>query len=60
MSKVTDKIVDVNTLNQTCVVLEHPLIRDFIGIVKNIDNKTLSKSDIENFQVQLDNIKNSL
>lgn len=53
-------IVDVNTLNQTCVVLEHPLIRDFIGIVKNINDKTLSKSDIENFQTQLDIIKNNL
>lgn len=53
-------IVDVNTLNQTCVVLEHPLIRDFIGIVKNINDKTLSKSDIDNFQTQLDIIKNNL
>lgn len=50
-------IVDVNTLNQTCVVLEHPLVRDFIGIVKNINDKTLSKSDIENFQTQLEIIK---
>lgn len=53
-------IVDVNTLNQTCVVLEHPLIRDFIGIVKNVNDKTISKSDIENFQTQLDIIKNNL
>ena len=53
-------IVDVNTINQTCVVLEHPLVRDFIRIVKNINDKTLSKSDIENFQTQLDIIKNNL
>ncbi|GAH03113.1 unnamed protein product, partial [marine sediment metagenome] len=24
-------IVDVNTMSQTCVVLEHPLIQDFVG-----------------------------
>ena len=53
-------IVDVNTLNQTCVVLEHPLVNDFLGILKKIDNRTISKSDIENFQSQLDNIKNEL
>ncbi|NVM46572.1 MAG: CooT family nickel-binding protein [Candidatus Lokiarchaeota archaeon] len=53
-------IVDVNTLNQTCVVLEHPLVRDFIGIVKNIKDETISKSDIEKFQAQLDNVKNKL
>ena len=53
-------IVDVNTLNQTCVVLEHPLIQDFIKIVKNINDKTISKSDIESFQMQLDSIKNKL
>ena len=53
-------IVDVNTLNQTCVVLEHPLVRDFIGIVKNINDKTLSKSDIESFQERLDDLKETL
>jgi hypothetical protein len=53
-------ILNVNTLNQTCVVLEHPLIQDFIGIVKNINDNTISKSDIQRFQTQLDNIKNNL
>ena len=53
-------ILDVNTLNQTCVVLENPLIRDFIGIVKNINDNTITKSDIEKFQTQLDVIKNSI
>ena len=53
-------IVDVNTLNQTCVVLEHPLIRDFIGIVEKINNKTISKSEIENFEKLLDDLKKNL
>ncbi|MFX0075321.1 MAG: hypothetical protein ACFE96_07760 [Candidatus Hermodarchaeota archaeon] len=53
-------IIDVNTLNQTCVVMEHPLVKDFINIVNRINSKTISKSEIENFQVQLDNVKNTL
>ena len=35
-------------------------VKDFIEIVKNINNNTISKSDIESFQTQLENIKNSL
>ncbi len=50
-------IVDVNTLNQTCFIVEHPLARDFIGIVKMINDKTVSKSDIEDFQEQLNDLK---
>ena len=53
-------IVDVNTLNQTCVVLEHPLVRDFIGIVEKINNKTISKSEIENFENLLNDLKKNL
>lgn len=53
-------IMDVNTLNQTCVVLEHPLVRDFIGIVEKINNKTISKSEIENFKKLLDDLKKNL
>jgi len=53
-------IVDVNTLNQTCIVLEHPLVRDFVGIVEKFNNKTISKSDIEKFQERLDILKKKL
>jgi len=53
-------IVDVNTLNQTCIVLEHPLVRDFIGILKKTHGKTISKTDIENFQKRLEDMKENL
>jgi len=53
-------IVDVNTLNQTCVVLEHPLVRDFIGIVEKINNKTITKSEIENFENLLNDLKKNI
>lgn len=48
-------ILDVNTLNQTCLVLQHPLIKDFINIIRNIDIK---KSEIDDFQIKLEKIKN--
>jgi len=53
-------ILDVNTLNQTCVVLEHPLIRSFIDIIQKVNNKTISKSEIESFEKQLDDLKKTL
>lgn len=53
-------IVDVNTMNQTCVVLEHPLIKDFVGMIEKINSKTISKADIVNFEKQLINLKESI
>ncbi len=53
-------IFDVNTLNQTTTVIEHPLIKDFLKLIININNHTISKMDIENFQTKLSEIKQSL
>ncbi|TES94998.1 MAG: CooT family nickel-binding protein [Promethearchaeota archaeon] len=53
-------IVDVNTLNQTCVVLEHPLIQDFVGMIEKINSKTISKEVIEKFEKQLVSLKESI
>ncbi|GAG73670.1 unnamed protein product [marine sediment metagenome] len=53
-------IVDVNTLNQTCVVLEHPLIQDFVGMIEKINSKTILKEDIEKFEKQLVSLKESI
>ena len=48
-------ILDVNTMNQTIIVQEHPLIKDFIGLINNIN-----KSEIDNFQSKLENLKKTL
>ena len=40
-------ILDVNTLNQECFVLQHPLIKDFIAIIRKINADSVNKSDIE-------------
>ena len=53
-------IVDVNTLNQTCIVLEHPLIKDFVGMIEKSNCKTISKTDVEIFEKQLISFKESI
>jgi hypothetical protein len=56
----SELLFNVNTLNQTCIVLEHPLIRGFIDIIQKVNNKTISKSEIEIFEKQLDALKKNL
>jgi hypothetical protein len=50
-------IYNVNTLNQTCIVVEHPLIKDFINLIKIVNNDTLTKIDLEKFQTKLEKLK---
>ena len=50
-------ILDVNTLNQTCVVLEHPLIKEFISLAKKLVVEKATIEDIENLQEQLEKLK---
>jgi hypothetical protein len=51
-------ILDVNTLNQTLTVLEHPLIKDFLELIKRIVYKEDRAKEIENFQRLLEQYKN--
>jgi len=53
-------ILDVNTLNQTCVILQHPIIKEFIGLIKNINNHKVKLEQIENFQSKIEKIKENL
>ncbi|MFX0187651.1 MAG: hypothetical protein ACFE8A_07945 [Candidatus Hodarchaeota archaeon] len=53
-------ILDVNTLNQTTIVIEHPLIKDFLKVINKINDNTIIKSDIENLQIKLNDLKTSL
>ena len=50
-------ILDVNTVNQKCVVLQHPLIKDFIGLIKKVSNEKITIREIENFQNKLNAFK---
>lgn len=53
-------ILDINTLNQKCMVLQHPLIKEFISLIKNIDDKIVKLEQIENFQRSIEKIKENL
>jgi len=53
-------ILDVNTLNQTTTVVEHPLIKDFLKLIIEINNNTITRTEIENLQIKLSEIKKSL
>ncbi len=53
-------ILDVNTLIQTAQVFEHPLIKNFIGLMKNLKDQKLTKVEIEDFQQKLEILKDSL
>ncbi|MFX1375712.1 MAG: hypothetical protein ACFFA0_07860 [Promethearchaeota archaeon] len=53
-------ILDVNTLNQTCVVFEHPLIKEFIGLMKNVNNNQINPKQIESFQKSIEMLNKNL
>ena len=53
-------ILDVNTLNQTCIVLQHSLIRDFIDLIIELNARKVSKAKIEDFIKELEEIKSNL
>jgi hypothetical protein len=52
-------ILDVNTLNQTCTVFEHELIKPFLELMKHFENGKVTSADIDSFQKKLDKIKKS-
>ena len=54
-------IVEVDTLNQRTVIFEHPIISNFIGLMKNIaEGKTSLNKEIELIQSQLEVLKQQL
>jgi len=50
-------ILEVNTLNQTTTIIEHPLVKDFLKI---ITSNQIKKTEIDEFQKKLNEIKKSL
>ena len=53
-------IFNVNTMNQKCIVLENPLIKDFINLIKNLSENKSSKSEIDKIINKLETIKSEL
>lgn len=53
-------IIDVNTMNQKCVLVEHPIIKDFIHLTKKLSTHNAEKSDIDLFISKLETLKANL
>jgi predicted RNA-binding protein len=48
-------IREVNTLNQKCIVVEHPIIKQFLSLLDKINTKKLHEKDVESFCEELKN-----
>ena len=53
-------IWDVNTLNQTLVVIQHPLIKDFVALINDLNDNKAMKEDLDALITQLKELKKSL
>lgn len=53
-------ILDVNTLTQKCVVIEHPIVKDFVGLMKSVIDGKVAREKIEKLQQGLDELKKTL
>jgi len=53
-------ILDINTMNQKCLILEHPIIKDFINLVNKLGVNTATKSDIDTIINKLEMLKQDL
>ncbi|MBD3254394.1 MAG: hypothetical protein GF383_04835 [Candidatus Lokiarchaeota archaeon] len=53
-------LLDVNTLNQTAQIIENPLVKPFITLLKKATAQGISIEDVEKFQAQLESFKKSL
>ncbi len=53
-------ILDVNTISQECKIIEHPIIKLFVELVKSLADKKVSKELVERVQLNLEKIKNEI
>lgn len=53
-------ILDINTMNQKCLIVEHPIIKDFINLAIKLGEKTATKSDIGTIINKLETLNQNL
>jgi predicted RNA-binding protein len=53
-------IYEVNTLDQTCTVIQHPLVNSFVTLLEKISTNHIQVEDIEQVQSKLEEIKKEL
>ncbi len=62
MGEILDSalILDVNTMNQKCEILENPIIKDFISLITKINVNQVNRIDFDNFICKLEELKEEL
>jgi hypothetical protein len=53
-------IYEVNTLDQTCTIIQHPIVNPFISLLEKINDNTVTSTDIEQFQSKLEELKKDI
>ncbi|MBN1802566.1 MAG: CooT family nickel-binding protein [Candidatus Lokiarchaeota archaeon] len=53
-------ILNVNTISQECKIVEHPIINEFIGLVRGLANNNATKNQVENVQLKLQKLMDEL
>ena len=53
-------ILDVNTMNQKCVILENPIIKDFISLITKISVDQVTGIDFDKVIGKLEELKEDL
>ena len=53
-------ILEVNTMSQKVEIFEHPIIKDFVGLMKDVQQGKANEAQIEALQSQLEALKKEL
>jgi len=53
-------ILDVNTLDQTCKIIEHPIVNPFIQMMKGLASGDPDKESIRKVKEELEKIESTL
>ncbi|MFX1324057.1 MAG: hypothetical protein ACFE8N_03810 [Promethearchaeota archaeon] len=53
-------IINVNTMNQKCVILENPIIKNFINLLIKLNENKANLSDIDQIVKELELLKGGM
>lgn len=53
-------IYDVNTLDQSCTIIQHPIIKPFLEFIDKLDRKNANPQDIDMLIHKLEELKKTL
>ncbi|MBD3213052.1 MAG: CooT family nickel-binding protein [Candidatus Lokiarchaeota archaeon] len=53
-------IYDVNTLDQTCSIIQHPIVQPFVKLIDNLSTKSATSEEIDELIEKLKDLKAAL